>query len=29
MVLKINAFELLPGISLNSDGNTCDKWSTC
>ena len=29
MVLKILAFELVAGISLNCDENTCDRPSTC
>ena len=29
MVLKIIASELVVGISLNSDENTCDRPSMC
>ena len=29
MVLKIIAFELVFGISLNSDENKCDRLSRC
>ena len=28
MVLKIISFELVAGISFNSDANTCDRPST-
>ena len=29
MVLKIIAFELVAGVSVNYDKNTCDWPSTC
>ena len=29
MVLKIIAFELVPGVSVKYDCNTCDGTSTC
>ena len=29
MVLKINAFELVAGVSVNYDKNECERPSTC
>ena len=29
MAFKIITFELLAGVSVNYDQNTCDKLSTC